>query len=386
MKRTYKNLLTIALGGLLSLSLAFNADAQRGGGSRGGSGGGGGGGGSRPSGGSSGGGGGSFSRPSGGSVSRPSPSVGGGQAIAPPSRSYGASPRGSIGNSVRPSAGQYGGRGSYGIRPNGSAVAPQRSYGSTGRAVYGGVGARNGYSSVDRRAYNGGRGSFYRGGSYANGGRRVYPGTYGYGGHYGGRGGYFGNHYYYSNRGYYNSYYYPRLGFSIGFLPYGYYPFYWGDYQYYYSDGLYYRQYNDQYTVVEPPVGAEIKSLPSGAESITINGEQYYELNGVYYQPYTKDDGSTVYVIAGKDGQLTTDQGGNGDYDQGPQIGDIVKDLPADCRKIKINGEKLFVSPDGYYYQETQDNGNKVYKIVGTPSDDPEDGNGGDSDQNPNQQ
>jgi hypothetical protein len=25
-------------------------------------------------------------------------------------------------------------------------------------------------------------------------------------------------------------FYYPRLGFSLGFLPYGYYPFWWGDY------------------------------------------------------------------------------------------------------------------------------------------------------------
>ncbi|PWK71461.1 hypothetical protein LX99_04485 [Mucilaginibacter oryzae] len=377
MKRTYKNLLTIALGGLLSLSLAFNADAQRGGGSRGG--GGGGGGGSRPSGG--GGGGGGFSRPSGGSFSRPSQSFGGGQAIAPPSRSYGASPRGSIGSSISPSSGQqYGGRGSYGIRPNPSSVAPQRSYGSTGRTVYGGIGGRGSYATVDGRSYNGGRGSFYRGGNYSYGGRRVYPGTYGYGGHYGGRGGYFGNHYYYPYRNYYWSYYYPRLGFSIGYLPYGYYPFWWGDYQYYYADGLYYRQYNDQYTVVEPPVGAEIKNLPSGAESIMINGEQYYELNGVYYQPYTKDDGTTVYVIAGKDGQLNTDQGGSGDYDQGPQMGDIVTQLPPDCRKIKINGEKLFVSPDGFYYQETEQNGSKAYKIVGTPSDDPAD-NGDGSDQ-----
>jgi hypothetical protein len=89
MKRTYKNLLTIALGGLLSLSLAFNADAQRGGGgSRGG--GGGGGGGSRSSG-VGGGGGGSVSRSSGGSFSRPSTSYSGGSrtAIAAPTRSYG---------------------------------------------------------------------------------------------------------------------------------------------------------------------------------------------------------------------------------------------------------------------------------------------------------
>jgi hypothetical protein len=125
--------------------------------------------------------------------------------------------------------------------------------------------------------------------------------------------------------------------------------------------------------VVEPPVGAEVKNLPSDAKSIMINGEQYYESNGVYYQPYTKDDGTQVYVIAGKDGELNTDNSGNGDVQQGPQIGDIVTQLPDDCRKIKINGEKLFVSPDGYYYQESQNNnGDTIYKIVGTPSDEPD--------------
>ncbi|QEC77161.1 hypothetical protein FSB76_14850 [Mucilaginibacter ginsenosidivorax] len=245
------------------------------------------------------------------------------------------------------------------------AIAPQRSsVNGAGQRVYSGT---RSYNSLDRRAYNGGRGNYYSGGTGY--GQRVYTGGY----RYGGRGGYFGSHVYYPYHNYYNSYYYPRIGFSIGFLPYGYYPFWFGDYQYFYSDGLYYRQYNDQYTVVEPPVGAEVKNLPSDAKSIMINGEQYYESNGVYYQPYTKDDGTQVYVIAGKDGELNTDNGGNGDVQQGPQIGDIVTQLPDDCRKIKINGEKLFVSPDGYYYQESRNNnGDTIYKIVGTPSDEPD--------------
>ncbi|MDN3551072.1 DUF6515 family protein [Mucilaginibacter aquaedulcis] len=362
MKRIYKNLFSIALGSLLSLSLAFTANAQhRGGGGGGGgsTGGGGGGGGSRSSGG---GGGGSFSRPSGSSFSRPSYNGGGAQrsAIATPQRSYGSSMRSNVTAAPQRTTG-FAQRQTVGVAPGGNRVAA-----GTGARTYNGT---RGYASVDRRAYSGGRAAY---GNYGYG-RRVYSGG-GYGGRYGGRGGYFGSHYYYPYRNYYNSYYLPRLGFSIGFLPYGYYPFFWGDYQYYYSDGLYYRQYNDQYTVVEPPVGAEIKKLPSDAQSIMINGEQYYESNGVYYQPITKDDGTATYVIAGKDGELNTDNGGNGDVQQAPQIGDIVGQLPEDSRKIKINGEKLYVSPDGYYYQETSDNnGNKAYKIIGTPSDDPGD-------------
>jgi hypothetical protein len=188
--------------------------------------------------------------------------------------------------------------------------------------------------------------------------------------------GYWGSHNYnHYNHGYYNSYYLPRLGFTIGVLPYGYYPFYFGDLQYFYSSGLYYEYENSQYTVVEPPLGAEITSLPQDAQAISINGEQYYELNGVYYQPTTKDDGTVVYVIAGKDGQLNTDTDSSvqNQQPQGPQIGDIVNQLPSGCKKISLNGQKLYLSPDGIYYQQqVDDNGNTTYKIVGLPSDEPD--------------
>jgi hypothetical protein len=181
-----------------------------------------------------------------------------------------------------------------------------------------------------------------------------------------------GNTYYHYNHGYYNSYYYPQLGFSVGYLPFGYYPFYWDDSQYFYSGGLFYQYDNDQYTVVEPPVGAEVKTLPSNAQSIVINGQQYYEVDGVYYEPIAKDDGTLSYQVAGKDGELNTDQSQN--VDNGPpppQIGDIVPTLPPNCRKININGEKLYLSEDGVYYKPiTDDNGNKSYKIVGLPADD----------------
>lgn len=194
-------------------------------------------------------------------------------------------------------------------------------------------------------------------------------GVYGHGGHYGRYG--WGRHSgYFYNRGYYGSLYYPFLGIGYGFLPYGYYSFYWGGYPYYYSDGLYYQYNNDQYTVVEPPVGAAINSMPSDAQSIVINGQQYYEKNGVYYQPVTKDDGTVVYEIAGKDGQLNTNP--SGATIVAPKQGDIVTTLPPDCRKVKLNGSTYFVSEDGIYYQETKDNDNNtVYKVVGLDADDP---------------
>jgi hypothetical protein len=363
MKNTFKYLSAIALSGMVCLSLALPASAQRNGNSGGSS--------SRPS--TSGGGGG------GGGGYHPSSSGGGGSSYRPSTSSgnSGSSYRPSNGGgNYRPSVGvarpSYGGGGNYRPSVNNPrvAIAPPRvnsqgirppvnriGVNTPAAAGYRGYVSPNGTNVIGTRGYvgQGGRASV------GVGGRGFYPS------------GYWGQHHYYHYyHGYYNTYYAPRLGFSIGFLPYGYYPFFWDDYQYYYCNGLFYTYDNNEYTVVEPPIGAEVNELPSNAQSIVINGEQYYEANGVYYKPIVKDDGTTSYEVAGKDGQLNTDeQQGNDNY-QAPQIGDVVAQLPPDCRKININGEKYYVSPDGYYYQETKDqNGNKVYKIVGTPDDEP---------------
>lgn len=337
MKTAYKSLLNTALGTLICAFLATSVSAQH-----------------RPSTSGGGGGGGGSSSPA---PARSAPS-------SSPAPSY-SQPRssGNVGVS-RPTVSprQSGGQGQQSARPG---------FSQRGNSVYQprvGVSQRNNYGFSPRPSTRGNYGYAPR--NYdlnhrpATGNYRNSP-PIGYG-----RGGYWGNHnYYHYNRGYYSSYYYPRIGFSIGILPYGYYPFYYGDFQYYYSDGLFYQYDNNQYTVVEPPVGAEVKELPEKAQSIVINGQQYYELNGVYYQPVTKDDGTLVYQVAGKDGELNTGTDVQDDQYQGPQMGDIVGQLPPDCRKIKVNGEKLYVSPDGVYYQElTDDHGNKTYKVVGLPS------------------
>ncbi len=193
-------------------------------------------------------------------------------------------------------------------------------------------------------------------------------GIYGHGGGYGPYG--WGAHSgWFYNQGYYGSAYYPWLGFGFGYLPYGCYPFYWDDNQYYYGDGFFYQDDAGEYTVVDPPVGAEVTSLPDDAQSIMINGEQYYEEKGVYYMPVTKDDGSLVYQVAGKDGELNTGQTGVAAVT--PQVGDIVPQLPPDCRKVHLNGAAYYVSEDGIYYQETTGaNGSKAYKIVALDSGD----------------
>ncbi len=332
MKRIYKYLTLTGLSAVLCLFLAIPASAQHGGHSGGGGGGGhsGGGGG----GGHSGGGGFSGGGHSGGGFSG-------------------------------------GGRSSGGFSGHTGGVSPQHFNGSPRTSFApqrGNVTSRSGFAQ-------GQRGSAFRSNSFGASGHRGYVNgslgarVYGHGGNYGhygwGRhGGYFYNH------GFYGRFYYPWLGLSFGFLPYGYYPFYWDGFPYYYSDGLYYQYNNDQYTVVEPPVGASINTLPSGAQSIMINGQQYYEKNGVYYQAVTKDDGTVVYEIAGKDGELNTNATGADAVV--PKVGDIVTKLPPDCRKVKLNGLTYFVSVDGIYYQETKDsNNNTVYKIVGLDDDAP---------------
>ncbi len=308
----------MAFSTLLCVALALPANAQREGGNRGG-GGNGGGGGSRPA------------APAGGGAR---PSFNGGGGTQRMGGNFGTAPRGN--NSIGPQRTFSGPR--QGINPGQRGVSATAQIGLAGRPAY-----------------------------------RSYPGMPGRGvtriGRSGGRpGGYYNAH------GYYNSFYSPHLGFRLNVLPYGYYPFYFGPNQYFYSDGLYYQFNDNQYEVVEPPVGAAINTLPDNAQSIVINGVQYYELNGVYYQPITKDDGTVVYQVAGKDGELNTDEGDGGAQQTvaPPQLGDMTTTLPEDCKKISIAGQKYYISPDGYYYQEARDNNNnKVYKIVGTPSDEP---------------
>jgi hypothetical protein len=175
--------------------------------------------------------------------------------------------------------------------------------------------------------------------------------------------------------GVYNSEYYnnPGVGLRIGYLPHGYYPFYYGPDLYYYYSGVFYRPYDGGgYEVTVPPVGAEVPALPKGASSIVIDGQQYYEFDGVYYQAIVNDKGKTVYVIAGKNGVLNTD-GNDGTVDNppAPEVGDVANQLPDDCRKVKLNGRKYFVSPDGIYYEEFTDNNNvRAYRIASIPMDD----------------
>jgi hypothetical protein len=352
MKSISKYVLSIGLSVLTTLAFAPDADAQRGG--RGGGFGGGRGG---NFGGSRGGfGGGSFQGRGGGSFQ--------GRSGISPRNDWGGRGNRDF-NAGRPNVGSrpnFGNRQQVGPRGNFDRnrvyTSPRGAFGSPRGNVYSYRG------NAGRPGYYGRPGagrSFFYGRPYLRGGVRAY-----YGRPY--------NGFYHNYRGFYNRYYYPRLGLSIGVLPFGYSSFYWGGNPYFYSNGFYYQQFNNQYTVVEPPVGAEIDRLPDDAESIVIDGQQYYESNGVYYLPVTKDNGRLVYRVAGKDGELSTDNGGpvydNGDQPQGdyPEIGDVIEDLPDGTRKVTVDGEKYYVTPDGVYLHEQRDsNGKKIYVVTSIP-------------------
>jgi hypothetical protein len=255
---------------------------------------------------------------------------------------------------------------------NVSAQRPSRSGGSSGGGRSGSVGPSRGGGSISRQPsmQAPSRGSY----APSNGGRPQRPNYsynrpgnrpgvsyrpgYGRPG-YGYRPGY-GRSYYRPYYSYYN-FYRPFLGFRIGVLPYGYYPFYYGANQFYYSGGLFYQQNNSQYEVVTPPVGAEVPNLPSDANLVTINGVDYYEYKGVYYTQKENADGKSVYVVAGKDGILNTTDGPVDMHN----IGDIINQLPEGCREVTIKNEKYFVSPDDVYYEEIVDGTNITYRVIG---------------------
>lgn len=214
------------------------------------------------------------------------------------------------------------------------------------------------------------RGSISRGGGGFGGGRSAAITRQSYGRTVYGRGSfgrsYYGRPGYHSSFGFrrpyygYRSFYRPYLGFSLSVLPYGYYPFYYGADQFYYSGGLFYRQYDNQYKVVVPPIGAEVPSLPEDAREVVINGQTYYEFKGVYYSESQNADGKTVYIVAGKDGVLNTDNNG----ENIPQPGDVVSVLPEGSREVVLKGQKYYVSPNDVYYEEVEDGNTVSYRVV----------------------
>lgn len=188
---------------------------------------------------------------------------------------------------------------------------------------------------------------------------------------------------------------------------------YYGGITYYYRNNNYYRErQNGGYEMVEPPLGATFDNLPGGTRKRIIDGEIYYERDGNYYMRDENADGDVVYILVGKDGELDTTEArrrmmesdrqweedeytndknyrdnnnresdddeiivrnGNKNYEENsndavydnrPQLGDRLEQLPKDSRVIAVDGKKQYVSPSGNYYKEVQENGKTVYEVV----------------------
>ena len=156
----------------------------------------------------------------------------------------------------------------------------------------------------------------------------------------------------------------PSIGFRINVLPFGYYPFSFGNDWYYYSNNTFYRRNDDRnYEVVTPPIGAKLPHLPSGAKPVTIDGIKYYELGGTYYQETLNNNNQILYEVVGINGQLNTNSQPQNFRE--PVEGDVVNQLPENCRTVTVNGQTLYVSTDNIYYQQITDGNRKFYKIVG---------------------
>lgn len=155
---------------------------------------------------------------------------------------------------------------------------------------------------------------------------------------------------------------FPPIGIQINVLPLGYRRIYVGSLPYYYYNGVFYNSYqNNQYVVVDPPLGAKLPELPYGAQLVTINGNNYYELDGTYYVEEYNINNEVLYTVVGVHGVLNDAQ-----LPAGVLQTNAYKTLPADCRKVNINGQVLYLAPDGQYYQEMLDaNGTISYQIVG---------------------
>jgi len=228
---------------------------------------------------------------------------------------------------------------------------PNRNYeanANNGTNIRGGIPANSGNG---RQFVGANNGIGARGGNVS----RNNGNGYGHSGGYGGGRGYFSPYYVYP--------YYPSLGLRLGFLPFGYYSFYYDDYPYYYYNSVFYRRTDDNnYEVVTPPLGAHVPTIPNNSKAVIIDGNKYYESSGTYYQEELDANNHVQYIVVGVDGVLNQPQS---QINREPQVGDIVSQLPNGCTTIFLNGQKYYEAPNNLYYQEIQDGNRIAYKIVG---------------------
>ncbi len=110
---------------------------------------------------------------------------------------------------------------------------------------------------------------------------------------------------------------------------------------------------------------------------LKIDGVQYYEVDGVYYKEGVDDKGKKIYIVAGKDGELNTADSVTDPNATvaAPQVGDIVNQLPDDCRKVILQMVKKYFRVAKWHLLRKSNrdpNGNVGYRIASLPEDDKE--------------
>ena len=49
------------------------------------------------------------------------------------------------------------------------------------------------------------------------------------------------------------------------------------------------------------------------------------------------------------------------------QVGDVIEQLPLDCRKVTLNDKKYYVSPDNVFYEQFKDANSTGYRVASVP-------------------
>ena len=150
----------------------------------------------------------------------------------------------------------------------------------------------------------------------------------------------------------------PKFGMQMGALPNGYFSFDIGRSSYYYYNGIYYRPYGTGFMVITPPMGAIVYQLPPSAAPTQIDGEKYYESNGTYYKEGIDSENRFSYKVVGTDGVINQDSGAG--ESSTTKVGYKTDEIPAHCRPVVIDGERLYATASGQYYKKIFE-GDKVY-------------------------
>ncbi len=104
---------------------------------------------------------------------------------------------------------------------------------------------------------------------------------------------------------YHHDRYYPRRGFAVDRLPFGYRAVPFRGVRYFFSGGVWYRPFGPRFVVVTPPLGLAISVLPPFYTTLWVGGVPYYYANDVYYA-WSPAEHTYVVTEAPPESQVST--------------------------------------------------------------------------------